>query len=106
MKALAKLPLLFQPGEKWQYGLNTDLLGCLIEVISGMTLDEFFRKNIFEPLGMKDTYFNVPKLKSIVLQRFIQKIHQIISSNGVTHFVILIRIILRWKKLIFQEVPA
>ncbi|HEX8677287.1 MAG TPA: serine hydrolase domain-containing protein [Segetibacter sp.] len=63
MKALAKLPLLFQPGEKWQYGLNTDLLGCLIEVISGMTLDEFFRKNIFEPLGMKDTYFNVPQLK-------------------------------------------
>ncbi|HEX8277662.1 MAG TPA: serine hydrolase domain-containing protein, partial [Segetibacter sp.] len=63
MKALAKLPLLFQPGEKWQYGLNTDLLGCLIEVISGMTLDEFFRKNIFEPLGMKDTYFNVPKSK-------------------------------------------
>ena len=42
MKALAKLPLGFQPGEKWQYGLNTDLLGCLIEVISGMSLDQFF----------------------------------------------------------------
>ncbi len=64
MKALAKLPLIFQPGEKWQYGLNTDLLGCLIEVISGTSLDEFFRKNIFEPLGMKDTYFNVPELKA------------------------------------------
>ena len=64
MKAMAKLPLSFQPGEKWQYGLNTDLLGCLIEVISGMTLDDFFRKNIFEPLGMKDTYFNVPALKA------------------------------------------
>jgi CubicO group peptidase (beta-lactamase class C family) len=63
MKKLAKLPLAFQPGEKWQYGLNSDLLGCLIEVISKQSLDEFFRKNIFEPLGMKDTYFNVPPEK-------------------------------------------
>ena len=64
MKALAKLPLNFQPGEKWQYGLNSDLLGCLIEVISGMNLEDFFRKNIFDPLGMKDTYFNVPAEKA------------------------------------------
>ncbi len=64
MKAMAKLPLSFQPGEKWQYGLNSDLLGCLIEVISGMSLDDFLRKNIFEPLGMKDTYFNVPASKA------------------------------------------
>lgn len=64
MKTMGKLPLMFQPGEKWQYGLNTDLLGCLIEVISGLTLEDFFRKNIFEPLGMKDTYFNVPASKA------------------------------------------
>lgn len=64
MKALGKLPLSFHPGSKWQYGLNTDLLGCLIEVISGMNLEDFFRKNIFEPLGMKDTYFNVPAAKA------------------------------------------
>ena len=64
MKALGKLPLSFEPGTKWQYGLNTDLLGCLIEVISGMNLEDFFRKNIFDPLGMKDTYFNVPKSKA------------------------------------------
>lgn len=64
MKKLGKLPLAFQPGEKFQYGLNTDLLGCLIEVISGQTLDAFLRKNIFEPLGMKDTYFNVPASKA------------------------------------------
>jgi CubicO group peptidase (beta-lactamase class C family) len=63
MKALGKLPLSFHPGAKWQYGLNTDLLGCLIEVISGMNLEDFFRKNIFGPLGMKDTYFNVPASK-------------------------------------------
>jgi CubicO group peptidase (beta-lactamase class C family) len=64
MKALGKLPLTFHPGEKWQYGLNTDLLGCLIEVISGMNLEEFLTKNIFVPLGMKDTYFNVPASKA------------------------------------------
>ncbi len=63
MKILAKQPLKFQPGTKWQYGLNTDLLGCLIEVISGMTLEEFLTKRIFEPLGMKDTYFNLPQSK-------------------------------------------
>ena len=64
MTRLGTLPLMHQPGQKWTYGLNSDLLGCLVEVISGMTLDEFFRKRIFEPLGMKDTYFNVPKEKA------------------------------------------
>lgn len=64
MKALGKLPLQFQPGEKWLYGLNTDLLGCLVEVISGMSLENFFNKNIFAPLGMKDTYFNLPLSKA------------------------------------------
>ena len=64
MKAMGKLPLSFQPGEKWQYGLNSDLLGCLIEVISGMNLENFFRKYIFFFFCMKDTYFNVPKTKA------------------------------------------
>ncbi len=64
MNVLAKLPLKNQPGEKFLYGLNTDLLGCLIEVISGNSLDDFLRKNIFEPIGMKDTYFNVPAAKA------------------------------------------
>ncbi len=64
MKSLARLPLLFQPGEKWQYGLNSDLLGCLIEVISGSTLEDFLHHYIFEPLGMKDTYFNLPLSKA------------------------------------------
>jgi CubicO group peptidase (beta-lactamase class C family) len=63
MKKLASLPLWHQPGERFTYGLNTDLLGYLVEVISGMSLDEFFRKNIFIPLGMKDTYFYLPKEK-------------------------------------------
>jgi CubicO group peptidase (beta-lactamase class C family) len=64
MNRLAKLPLMHQPGEKWTYGLNSDLLGCLVEVISGMSLDEFFRSRIFEPLGMTDTYFTIPKNKA------------------------------------------
>jgi CubicO group peptidase (beta-lactamase class C family) len=54
------LPLVHQPGEKWTYGLNVDLLGCLIEVISGQDLETFLHQGIFAPLGMKDTYFNVP----------------------------------------------
>ncbi|HEU0063876.1 MAG TPA: serine hydrolase domain-containing protein [Flavisolibacter sp.] len=64
MKVLGKQPLLFQPGEKWQYGLNSDLLGCLIEVISGLSLEDFLRQNIFIPLGMNDTYFNLPASKA------------------------------------------
>lgn len=63
MKILGSLPLFHQPGEKWTYGLNTDLLGYLVEVVSGMPLDKFFQTHIFEPLGMKDTYFYLPKEK-------------------------------------------
>jgi CubicO group peptidase (beta-lactamase class C family) len=44
--------------------LNTDVLGCLVEIISGVSLDEFFKTRIFEPLGMKDTYFNIPASKA------------------------------------------
>ena len=69
MKVLAKLPLFFQPGEKWQYGLSTDLLGCLIEVISGTSLEDFFRRNIFDPLGMNDTWFNLPASRAKRLTR-------------------------------------
>ena len=64
MKKLGTLPLVHQPGEKWTYGLNCDLLGCLIEVISGKSLEAYCNENIFKPLGMKDTYFNVPAAKA------------------------------------------
>jgi CubicO group peptidase (beta-lactamase class C family) len=60
MTKLGELPLMHQPGEKFTYGLNNDVLGCVVEIISGMSLDEFFKTRIFEPLGMKDTYFNIP----------------------------------------------
>lgn len=64
MTKLGELPLMHQPGEKFTYGLNNDVLGCVVEIISGMSLDEFFKTRIFEPLGMKDTYFNIPASKA------------------------------------------
>ncbi len=70
MATLGSLPLLFQPGEKWMYGLNMDVLGDLVEIWSGMTLEQFFTKRIFQPLGMKDTYFNVPENKASRLVNF------------------------------------
>jgi CubicO group peptidase (beta-lactamase class C family) len=63
MKILGKLPLKHQPGERWTYGLNSDLLGYLVEVWSGMSFDQFLKTRIFDPLGMKDTYFYLPKEK-------------------------------------------
>ncbi|MBN8850548.1 MAG: serine hydrolase [Sphingobacteriales bacterium 50-39] len=64
MDVLAKLPLGSQPGEKWTYSLSIDVLGCLVEVISGKNLEQFCMERIFRPLGMKDTYFNVPASKA------------------------------------------
>jgi CubicO group peptidase (beta-lactamase class C family) len=59
VKQLARLPLVNQPGEAYEYGLNTDVLGYLVEVVSGMPLDHFFKERIFDPLKMKDTQFYV-----------------------------------------------
>src|SRR4249920_2476030 len=78
MNRLGALPLFFQPGEKWMYGLNADVLGYLIEIWSGMPLEEFFIKRIFTPLGMKDTYFNLPAEKGPRLVNFFQQ-----DSTGV-----------------------
>ena len=63
VKTIAQLPLMHQPGEKFTYGFNTDILGYLVEYFSGMSLDDFFRKRIFEPLGMTDTHFYLPAAK-------------------------------------------
>lgn len=60
---LAKLPLLHQPGDRWTYSLSIDVLGRLIEVVSGQTLDQFLRTRLFEPLGMNDTFFYLPSPK-------------------------------------------
>ena len=58
---LSELPLLFHPGSGWNYGVSTDVLGHVIEVVSGQTLDVFLSKQVFEPLGMPDTGFCLPK---------------------------------------------
>jgi CubicO group peptidase (beta-lactamase class C family) len=63
IKVLGGLPLKHHPGERWTYGLNTDVLGYLVEVLSGMTFDQFLKTRVFEPLGMKDSYFYLPKEK-------------------------------------------
>jgi CubicO group peptidase (beta-lactamase class C family) len=63
VKRLAKLPLAHQPGTAFEYGLNTDVLGRLVEVVSGKTLAEFFRERLFDPLKMNDTYFILPRGK-------------------------------------------
>ena len=60
---LARLPLMFPPATQWEYGLSTDVLGRLVEVVSGQTFDIFLRERIFEPLGMVDTGFHVPAEK-------------------------------------------
>ena len=60
---IATAPLIFQPGEKYMYGLNMEVLGRIIEVVSGLSLSEYFNANIFDPLGMNDTYFYVPVSK-------------------------------------------
>ena len=67
VKALAQLPLNFHPGDEWQYGPSTDVVGYLVEELSGQSLDEFLRQRIFEPLGMADTHFYLPAEK---LERF------------------------------------
>ncbi|MFL2724096.1 MAG: serine hydrolase domain-containing protein [Gammaproteobacteria bacterium] len=57
--AAASAPLLHNPGEKWSYGINMDILGCVVEVISGMSFAEYLQKNIFDPLELKSIGFSV-----------------------------------------------
>lgn len=60
MERLATLPFVSQPGEKWVYGYNLDILGCVVERASGIPLDQFIRTRITDPLRMKDTFFFIP----------------------------------------------
>jgi CubicO group peptidase (beta-lactamase class C family) len=61
--ALGKIPLEFSPGEAWNYSVATDVLGAIIQRVSGLKLDDFYRTRIFEPRGMHDTFFAVPEDK-------------------------------------------
>jgi len=64
IKKLARLPLHHEPGAKFTYSEGLDVLGYLIEIVSGMPLDQFFKERIFDPLGMEDTYFYIPDEKA------------------------------------------
>jgi CubicO group peptidase (beta-lactamase class C family) len=75
---IVKLPLVHQPGTTWRYSVATDVLGHLIEIISGISLDSFLRERLFKPLGMEDTGFHVPKAK---LDRF-AAMYEPVENNG------------------------
>ncbi|MBO5352502.1 MAG: beta-lactamase family protein [Lachnospiraceae bacterium] len=63
MQEIAKLPLVFQPGEQWMYGFSADILGAVVEAVSGKKFGQFLQEEIFAPLGMTDTGFFVPEEK-------------------------------------------
>ena len=63
VKTLSDIPLVHEPGERWTYGVSTDVLGYLVEVVSGMPFEEFLQTRLFEPLGMVDTAFSVSSEK-------------------------------------------
>jgi CubicO group peptidase (beta-lactamase class C family) len=85
--ALGKLPLIHQPGERFTYGLNVDVLGYFVEVLSGESLDKYFHKHIFEPLGMNDTYFYLPSSKGDRLVKVIAEDNHHHISNLTSEFV-------------------
>ncbi|CAM4016820.1 serine hydrolase domain-containing protein [Lederbergia lenta] len=62
-ESLASIPLAFDPGTQWHYGLSHDVLGALIEVISGKSFGQFLKSEIFDPLNMNDTFFRIPEDK-------------------------------------------
>lgn len=70
---LGLCPLAFHPGECWQYGTSADVIGAVIEVISGMRFGDFLQKELFEPLGMEDTAFYVPEEKQSRLAKVYEK---------------------------------
>jgi CubicO group peptidase (beta-lactamase class C family) len=97
IRKLGRLPLVHQPGERFTYGLNVVVLGYLVEVLSGESLDHYFQKHIFEPLGMNDTYFYLPasKYNRLVKVTAEDKNHHLVNAssdfvdypiNGKTYF--------------------
>lgn len=73
VKKLAKLPLHHNPGEKFTYSEGLDVLGYLVEIVSGMPFDQYLKKHLFEPLGMNDTWFYLPSEKATRLVSVQQK---------------------------------
>lgn len=87
MDQLAALPLLFQPGSSWAYGMSTDVCGRIVEIVSGQPLDEYFRMHITGPLGMDDTDFWVPegKLSRLTSNYVRDRKKQLRSIDSVGH---------------------
>ncbi len=81
-RRLATLPLQSQPGTRWQYSVSVDVQGRLIEAISGLSLGEFLQERIFEPLGMKDTFFVVPPEKQSRLAQLYAPVGNRASWDG------------------------
>jgi CubicO group peptidase (beta-lactamase class C family) len=81
----ASLPLLFEPGTSWNYSVSTDVLGRVVEVVSGQSLDEFFATRIFQPLGMRDTRFGISPADRPRLSRLYapdpQTGHAVLAAN-------------------------
>ncbi|WP_338870044.1 serine hydrolase domain-containing protein [Spirosoma sp. SC4-14] len=89
MNRLAALPLIHQPGERWSYGLSVDVVGYLIEVLSGQSLDQYLRTRLFEPLGMNDTYFYLPaqkqsRLTKVYTEDSTKTVQPLPSLNGIS----------------------
>lgn len=83
---LGKLPLKHEPGERFTYGLSIDVLGRFVEVLSGMPLDRFFRTRIFEPLWMRDTWFELPAVKrERLVALHVEKDGKLTASHEVTN---------------------
>ena len=91
MELLADQPLMFEPGSRWAYGLSSDLLGYLVEVVSGQPLDQFFAENIFAPLAMNDSYFYLPRDKTdrlVTLYADVETDGLIVSKGDESNFTI------------------
>nr|AKJ87251.1 hypothetical protein [uncultured organism] len=83
IKALGKMPLQYEPGSRWHYSVSVDIQGYLVEVLSGMSLGEFMRKRIFEPLEMDDTSFRIAPDKLERLAQLYSPVDTQISVDGV-----------------------
>ena len=94
MEMLGKIPLFFQPGTRWYYGMSSEVICGLIEAVSGMPLAEFLKTRVFNPLDMRDTDFSVPKenadryatLYEPTEDGGIQRVQQVSGANGPLSF--------------------
>lgn len=85
LRNIATVPLCFQPGDRWMYGFSADVLGGIVEVISGMTYGEFLKKEIFEPLNMADTGFYLPEKEKYRMAQYYDMTEQGLIPHTGSH---------------------